>query len=238
MPDVDGVLGNDVKHRSDAWAEFRSERPEDEPIVRINDIMSVRQTAPQLVDAYGDRARAFLQIQNGCDHRCTFCIIPFGRGNSRSCSTLEVVEQARKLTANGHCELVLTGVDITSWGADLPGSPVLGDLVQALLSDVPQMSRLRLSSIDGAEIDPLLKRLICEDSHIAPHIHLSAQSGDDLILKRMKRRHTRQDIINLCMELRRERPDIAFGADLIAGLSNRNRRNVRTKFGADRRRKP
>ena len=216
MPEVAGVLGNDEKHKADAWRSLRDDV--DPAPVRVNDIMSVRATAPQLIDAYGDRARAFLQVQNGCDHRCTFCIIPYGRGNSRSAPIADVVEKAKTMAANGHHELVFTGVDITSWGADLEGAPVLGDLVDAVLRETPTSVRLRLSSIDGAEIDPVLRRLIENEMRIAPHVHLSVQSGSDMILKRMKRRHTRQDMIDLCQGLRAARPEIAFGADIIAGF--------------------
>lgn len=224
MDDVDLVLGNHEKLLPDVWRDIaagdsaaqRSEAGKAD--VRVDDIMSVRETAGHLVDGYGDRARAFLQIQNGCDHRCTFCIIPYGRGPSRSAPIDEVLTQAQKLVAHGHKELVLTGVDITSWGDDLEGTPPLGTLVEALLSGVEGLYRLRLSSIDGAEIDPLLFDLIASETRIAPHVHLSVQSGDDLILKRMKRRHSRDDIIKLCTELRAARPEIAFGADIIAGF--------------------
>ena len=187
-------------------------------IIRVNDIMSARETAGHMIDGYGDRARAFLQIQNGCDHRCTFCIIPYGRGNSRSAPVAHVVDQARKLVEAGHRELVLTGVDITSWGADLDGSPRLGGLVSALLDRVPALYRLRLSSIDGAEIDDELFERITGDERVAPHLHLSLQSGDNMILKRMKRRHSREQAIDLCQRVRAARPDVAFGADIIAGF--------------------
>ena len=217
MAEVDGVVGNAEKANPAVWRSALS-APGGDPIVRVNDIMSVRETAPQLVAGYGDRARAFLQVQNGCDHRCTFCVIPYGRGNARSAAVDVVAAQARALAAAGHQELVVTGVDITSWGGDLPGQPRLGTLVAALLTRVPELKRLRLSSIDGAELDPLLEELIVGEERIAPHLHLSVQSGDDMILKRMKRRHSRQDIIDLCARLRRGRPDIAFGADMIAGF--------------------
>ena len=217
MAEVDGVIGNDVKSDPTAWRDLLAMEP-GEGAVRVNDIMSVRTTAPQFVEGYGERARAFIQVQNGCDHRCTFCIIPYGRGNARSAPIENIVPQAKALVEAGHAELVITGVDITSWGSDLDGTPVLGDLVSAILDAVPDLRRLRLSSIDGAEIDPLLHDLIASDARIAPHIHLSVQSGDDMILKRMKRRHNRQDIIQLCTDLRNKRPGIAFGADIIAGF--------------------
>jgi threonylcarbamoyladenosine tRNA methylthiotransferase MtaB len=215
MPEVDAVLGNQEKLTAAAYANFGqglSER------VRVNDIMSVRETAPQMVDHFEGRARAFLQVQNGCDHRCTFCIIPYGRGNSRSVPMGSVVEEARRLVENGFTEIVLTGVDLTSYGADLPGGPSLGQLVAKLLKLVPDLKRLRLSSIDSIEADPALMRAIAEEERLMPHFHLSAQSGDDLILKRMKRRHSRADTIAFCDEVRRLRPDAAFGADLITGF--------------------
>jgi threonylcarbamoyladenosine tRNA methylthiotransferase MtaB len=215
MPEVDAVLGNQEKLTAAAYADFGqglSER------VRVNDIMSVTETAPQMVDHFEGRARAFLQVQNGCDHRCTFCIIPYGRGNSRSVPMGSVVEEARRLVENGFSEIVLTGVDLTSYGADLPGAPSLGQLVAKLLKLVPDLKRLRLSSIDSIEADPVLMRAIAEEARLMPHFHLSAQSGDDLILKRMKRRHSRADTIAFCEEVRRLRPDAAFGADLITGF--------------------
>jgi threonylcarbamoyladenosine tRNA methylthiotransferase MtaB len=180
--------------------------------------MALRETAPHMIDGYGDRARAFLQVQNGCDHRCTFCIIPFGRGPSRSTPVSGVVDQARRLVASGHRELVLTGVDITSWGADIDGAPRLGALVGAILEGAPDLFRLRLSSLDVAEIDEALFDRIAHDPRVAPHLHLSLQAGDDMILKRMKRRHTRAEAIAFCARARRARPEIAFGADLIAGF--------------------
>ena len=186
--------------------------------VRVNDIMSVRETAPQMVDHFDGQTRAFLQVQNGCDHRCTFCIIPYGRGNSRSVPMGAVVAEARRLVEQGFAEIVLTGVDLTSYGADLPGAPALGTLVAKLLKLVPELKRLRLSSIDSIEADAALMRAIAEEERLMPHFHLSAQSGDDLILKRMKRRHSRADTIAFCDAVRRCRPDAAFGADLIAGF--------------------
>jgi threonylcarbamoyladenosine tRNA methylthiotransferase MtaB len=186
--------------------------------VRVNDIMSIKETAGHLVKGLEGRARAFVQVQNGCDHRCTFCIIPYGRGNSRSVPVGEVVGQVRELVTNGYREIVLTGVDITSYGADLPGSPRLGNLARRILKLVPELERLRLSSIDSIEADDDLIRLIADEERLMPHLHLSLQSGDDMILKRMKRRHLRDDSIRFCNEVRRLRPDIVFGADFIAGF--------------------
>jgi len=215
MPEVDAVFGNEEKLTPGAYADFgigASER------IRVNDIMSVRETAPQMVDHFDGKTRAFLLVQNGCDHRCTFCIIPFGRGNSRSVPMGAAVAQARRLVENGFPEIVLTGVDLTSYGADLPGSPSLGLLVEKILRHVPQLKRLRLSSIDAIEADPHLMRAIEGEERLMPHFHLSAQSGDDLILKRMKRRHSRADVIAFCQAVRRVRPEAAFAADLIAGF--------------------
>jgi threonylcarbamoyladenosine tRNA methylthiotransferase MtaB len=186
--------------------------------VRVNDIMALKETAAQFVDSFEGRARAFLQVQNGCDHRCTFCIIPYGRGNSRSVPMGAVVDEARRLTENGFPEIVLTGVDLTSYGADLPGAPTLGALVRKLLKLVPELKRLRLSSIDSIEADDELLRAIAEEDRLMPHFHLSAQSGDDMILKRMKRRHSRADTIRFCEDVRARRPEAAFGADFIAGF--------------------
>jgi threonylcarbamoyladenosine tRNA methylthiotransferase MtaB len=213
MAEVDLVLGNAEKSAAGAYGD----KP-DAPRVRVNDIMSMRETAGHLIDGLRGRARAYVEVQNGCDHRCTFCIIPFGRGNSRSAPAGEVVEQVRRLTAEGYREVVLTGVDITSWGADLPGTPTLGQLVGRILKLVPELPRLRLSSIDAAEIDADLMRCLAEDARLMPHLHLSLQSGDDMILKRMKRRHSRADALRLVAEVRAVRPDTAFGADLIAGF--------------------
>ena len=213
MTEVDLVLGNAEKSQAGAYAETAPEGR-----VRVNDIMSVRETAGHLIDGLKDRARAYVEVQNGCDHRCTFCIIPYGRGNSRSAAAGEVVEQVRKLAAQGYLEVVLTGVDITSWGADLPGQPTLGQLVARILKLVPDLPRLRLSSIDAAEIDPDLMRCLAEDSRLMPYLHLSLQAGDDMILKRMKRRHSRGDALKLIADVRAVRPDTAFGADLIAGF--------------------
>jgi threonylcarbamoyladenosine tRNA methylthiotransferase MtaB len=215
MPEVDLVLGNAEKLRRESYADFGvagSER------VRVNDIFAVREIASHFVDSFEGRARAFLQVQNGCDHRCTFCIIPYGRGNSRSVPMGAVVEEARRLGERGYGEIVLTGIDLTSYGADLPGTPTLGQLCAKILKQAPELRRLRLSSIDSIEADPVLMRLIAEEERLAPHFHLSVQSGDDMILKRMKRRHSRKHTVEFCNEVRRLRPDAAFGADLIAGF--------------------
>ena len=215
MPEVEAVIGNSEKLDAQSYADFGSGALEK---LRVNDIMSVRETAPQLVDHFDGHTRAFLQVQNGCDHRCTFCIIPYARGNSRSVGMGAVIEEARRLTARGYAEIVLTGVDLTSYGADLPGQPGLGDLAARLLKLVPEIRRLRLSSIDSIEADESLLRLIGEEERLMPHFHLSAQSGDDLILKRMKRRHSRADTIAFTARVRALRPDAVFGADLIAGF--------------------
>jgi len=216
MPEVDRVLGNDDKLRSDAWTEAAL-APGGER-VRVNDIMSVGETAGHLVEGFDGKARAFVQVQNGCDHRCTFCIIPYGRGNSRSVPIGEIVSQIRKLVGVGYAEIVLSGVDITSYGADLPGRPTLGQMVRRLLAQVPELPRLRLSSLDPVEIDDDLWRLIADEPRLMPHLHLSLQAGDDMVLKRMKRRHLRADAIALCEKARRLRPGMVFGADLIAGF--------------------
>ncbi len=213
MAEVDLVLGNAEKAAPGAYLP----QPEG-PRVRVNDIMQVRETAGHLIDGLKDRARAYVEVQNGCDHRCTFCVIPYGRGNSRSAAAGEVVEQIRRLTAQGYNEVVLTGVDLTSWGADLPGGPTLGQLVARILKLVPELPRLRLSSIDAAEIDPDLMRCLAEEPRLMPYLHLSLQAGDDMILKRMKRRHSRADALTLIERVRAVRPDTAFGADLIAGF--------------------
>ena len=186
--------------------------------IKVNDIMAVRETAAHLIDGFEDRARAFVQVQNGCDHRCTFCIIPYGRGNSRSVPMGEVVGQVRRLCERGYREVVLTGVDLTGYGSNLPGAPRLGILVRQILKHVPELARLRLSSIDSVEADRDLLDALANESRLMPHLHLSLQSGDDLILKRMKRRHRRADAIAFCKELRRRRPDVVFGADMIAGF--------------------
>ena len=219
MAETDRVLGNDEKLSAAGWTQARAAFATDgSPKTIVNDIMAVKETAPHLVDAFAGRARAFVQVQNGCDHRCTFCIIPFGRGNSRSVPIGAVVEDVRRLVANGYCEVVLTGVDITSYGGDLPGAPKLGALVKQVLKHVPELQRLRLSSIDSVEADRELLDAIGGEPRLMPHLHLSLQAGDDLILKRMKRRHNRAHAIAFCRMLRRLRPNIAFGADLIAGF--------------------
>ena len=210
MGEVDLVLGNIEKLEAKNY--FINER------VRVNDIMSVRETASQMVDSFDGRARAFLQVQNGCDHRCTFCIIPYGRGNSRSVGVGEVIAEARRLVEAGFPEIVLTGVDLTSYGHNLPGEPSLGALVRKILKLVPDLKRLRISSIDSIEADDELMRAIAEEERLMPHFHLSAQAGDDMILKRMKRRHSRADTVAFCDQVRAMRPDAAFGADLIAGF--------------------
>ncbi len=217
MPEVDLVLGNDEKlkpehYRAEDFGVAREER------VRVNDIMSVRETALHMIDGFEGRARAFVQIQNGCDHRCTFCIIPYGRGNSRSVPAGDVVAQVRRLVENGTNEVVLTGVDMTAYGRDLPGNQTLGRLVRSVLSEVRELPRLRLSSIDSIEADDALLRAVAEEERLMPHLHLSLQSGDNMILKRMKRRHAREDSIAFCARIRALRADMVFGADLIAGF--------------------
>jgi threonylcarbamoyladenosine tRNA methylthiotransferase MtaB len=217
MPEVTRVIGNAEKMKAETFEPLNLLGP-DTPRARVNDIMSVRETAAHLVDGLDGRARAFVQVQTGCDHRCTFCIIPFGRGNSRSVPAGEVVDQVKRLVGTGHYEIVLTGVDLTSWGADLPNAPKLGNLAARILKLVPDLKQLRLSSIDAIEIDEPLFEALAHEARIAPHLHLSFQSGDDMILKRMKRRHSRADAIGLCRRLREARPEMAFGADLIAGF--------------------
>ena len=215
MAEVDYVIGNDDKMRAvtfDALAVGASER------VVVNDIMSVRETASHMLDGFTGHTRGFVQIQNGCDHRCTFCIIPFARGPSRSVPAGNLVVEVRRLVEAGFAEVVLTGVDITSYGRDLPGAMTLGKLVRAILKHVPELKRLRLSSIDQVEADADLMTAIADEERLMPHLHLSMQSGDDMILKRMKRRHARADAIEFCEQARRLRPDVAFGADLIAGF--------------------
>jgi len=212
MPEVDRVLGNEEKLRIESYA------PEADAPVAVSDILKVRETAGHLIDGFGGRARAFVQVQQGCDHRCTFCIIPYGRGNSRSVPVGEVVAQVRRLVARGVAEVVLTGVDIASYGADLPGRPSLGQLARRLLRLVPELRRLRLSSLDPAVADEALFRLLTEEPRLMPHLHLSLQSGSDLILKRMKRRHLMADAAAWVARARAARPDLALGADLIAGF--------------------
>jgi threonylcarbamoyladenosine tRNA methylthiotransferase MtaB len=218
MAEVDLVLGNEEKLKASSYRALPDFGVNDTEKARVNDIFSVRETAGHMVDAIEGRARAFVQVQNGCDHRCTFCIIPYGRGNSRSVPMGAVVEQVKRLAGNGYAEIVLTGVDLTSYGADLPGSPKLGRLVKTILRQVPDVRRLRLSSIDSIEADGDLMEAIATEKRLMPHLHLSLQSGDDMILKRMKRRHLREHAIGFCEEVRGIRPDIVFGADIIAGF--------------------
>src|ERR1019366_7408750 len=226
MAEVDRVIGNDDKMRGEAWRAARTALDagtgfgiaQSEKIA-VADIMAVREMAPHLVEGFQKGLpRVFVQVQNGCDHRCTFCIIPYGRGNSRSVPMGAVVEQVRALIERGHAEIVLTGVDLTSYGADLPGAPKLGQLTKQILRHVPELKRLRISSIDQVEVDRDLLDVIADDERLMPHLHLSLQSGDDLILKRMKRRHCRDDAVQFCAQVRRLRPDIALGADIIAGF--------------------
>ena len=220
MSEVDQVLGNHEKMNP---MSFGPDAPSER--IRVNDIMSVRETAPQFMGSENapniksqSRSRAFLQVQNGCDHRCTFCIIPYGRGNSRSVPAGEIVGSIKSLVRQGYNEVVLTGVDLSSWGGDLPGTPPLGDLIRRILKLVPDLPRLRLSSIDPAEVDDVLFNLLTTDPRMSPYLHLSLQAGDDMILKRMKRRHTREDAISLCQRLKTARPEFTFGADIIAGF--------------------
>lgn len=217
MPEVTRVIGNTEKMQPDTWAALVPDLIGQTERVQVDDIMSVRETAGHLIDGFG-RHRAYVQVQNGCDHRCTFCIIPYGRGNSRSVPAGVVVDQIKRLVDRGYNEVVLTGVDLTSWGADLPGLPRLGDLVMRILKLVPDLPRLRISSIDSIEADENLMRAIATEPRLMPHLHLSLQAGDDMILKRMKRRHLRDDAIAFCAEARRLRPDMTFGADIIAGF--------------------
>jgi threonylcarbamoyladenosine tRNA methylthiotransferase MtaB len=219
MPEADRVLGNAEKLTPSAWASVGAARINTNvPKAVVGDIMAIKQSAAHLIDTFSARTRAFVQVQNGCDHRCTFCIIPFGRGNSRSVPMDAVVEDVRRLVAHGYLEVVLTGVDITSYGTDLSGAPALGTLVKRILKKVPKLKRLRLSSIDSVEADRDLLDAFASDERLMPHLHLSLQSGDDLILKRMKRRHLRADAIAFCHAVRQLRPDTVFGADLIAGF--------------------
>jgi threonylcarbamoyladenosine tRNA methylthiotransferase MtaB len=222
MPEVALVLGNAEKTSAEAWRAQRERLTQSglavEEKIAVNDIMAASQTAAHLVDGFDGHSRAFVQVQNGCDHRCTFCIIPFGRGNSRSVPMGEVVAEVRRLCAHGYREVVLTGVDLTSYGAHLPGAPRLGALVKQILKHVPELPRLRLSSIDSIEADRDLLDALATDARLMPHLHLSLQAGDDLILKRMKRRHQRADAVAFCDQVRRLRPDIVLGADIIAGF--------------------
>ncbi|MFC3723940.1 tRNA (N(6)-L-threonylcarbamoyladenosine(37)-C(2))-methylthiotransferase MtaB [Neoaquamicrobium sediminum] len=218
MDEVDLVLGNEEKLKAHNYRALPDFGVNDFEKARVNDIMSVTETASHMVDAIEGRARAFVQVQNGCNHRCTFCIIPYGRGNSRSVPMGAAVDQVKRLAGNGYAEVVLTGVDMTGYGADLPGSPRLGRLVKTILKQVPDLARLRLSSIDSIEADDELMEAIATEPRLMPHLHLSLQAGDDMVLKRMKRRHLRDDSIRFCEDVRQLRPDIVFGADLIAGF--------------------
>ena len=220
MAEVDQVMGNEEKldpvnyaPRSNALLNISASEK-----ILVNDIMSVKETASHMVTSFDGRARAFVQVQNGCNHRCTFCIIPYGRGNSRSVPVGEIVAQTRALVENGYKEIVLTGVDISDYGSDLPGTPTLGQMMRRLLALVPELQRLRLSSIDAVEVDADLYKLIAEEPRLMPHIHISLQAGDDMILKRMKRRHSRKDALDFCQHVRNLRPDVVFGADIIAGF--------------------
>ncbi|APG48652.1 tRNA (N(6)-L-threonylcarbamoyladenosine(37)-C(2))-methylthiotransferase MtaB [Phaeobacter porticola] len=220
MAEVDKVIGNTEKMQAGTW-QAMAKGPNfigETEKVQVDDIMSVTETAGHLIDGFGTRSRAYVQVQNGCDHRCTFCIIPYGRGNSRSVPAGVVVDQIKRLVDTGYNEVVLTGVDLTSWGADLPATPKLGDLVMRILKLVPDLRRLRISSIDSIEVDDNLMQAIATEPRLMPHLHLSLQHGDDLILKRMARRHLRDDAIAFCEEARRLRPDMTFGADIIAGF--------------------
>ncbi len=218
IDEVDLILGNEEKLKANSYRMLPDFGVNQFEKVRVNDIMEVRETASHMVDAIEGRARAFVQVQNGCDHRCTFCIIPYGRGNSRSVPMGGVVDQVKRLVDNGYREVVLTGVDMTSYGPDLPGSLRLGKLVKTVLNQVPDLQRLRLSSIDSIEADEDLMEAIANEKRLMPHLHLSLQAGDDMILKRMKRRHLRDDSIRFCADVRALRPDIVFGADIIAGF--------------------
>ncbi|MEO9469290.1 tRNA (N(6)-L-threonylcarbamoyladenosine(37)-C(2))-methylthiotransferase MtaB [Parasphingorhabdus sp.] len=215
MPETAGVVGNFDKYEPD---NFKFGLESNQPDIRVSDIMKVRETAPHMISAFTERSRAFVEIQNGCDHRCTFCIIPYGRGNSRSVPAGQVVSQIQALVDQGFQEVVLTGVDVTSYGPDLPGKPTLGQLVERILTHVPDLPRLRLSSLDGVEIDERLFDLLTGEARVMPHVHISLQSGDNLILKRMKRRHSREQAIELVADLKSARPEITIGADLIAGF--------------------
>ncbi|MEP3633823.1 MAG: tRNA (N(6)-L-threonylcarbamoyladenosine(37)-C(2))-methylthiotransferase MtaB [Shimia thalassica] len=222
MNEVDRVIGNTEKMQAATWADMAQQQDPDfigqTEKVQVDDIMSVTETAGHLIDGFGTRSRAYVQVQNGCDHRCTFCIIPYGRGNSRSVPAGVVVDQIKRLVDKGYNEVVLTGVDLTSWGADLPAEPKLGDLVMRILRLVPDLPRLRISSIDSIEVDENLMMAIATEPRLMPHLHLSLQHGDNMILKRMARRHLREDAIQFATEARKLRPDMTFGADIIAGF--------------------
>ena len=233
MSEVDKLIGNHAKLEADTWIKAKPALDfgvAAEERVLIDDLNSVRETALHLVDSFEGHVRAFVQVQNGCDHRCTFCIIPYGRGPSRSVAMGEIVAQARKLVENGYREIVLTGVDLTAWGLDLPGKPRLGALVRSILRHVPELPRLRISSLDPVEVDADLMRAIGEEERLMPHLHLSLQAGDDLILKRMKRRHSRADAVRFCDDVRRLRPDMVFGADLIAGFPTETEQHFRNSL--------
>ena len=216
MDEVDQIIGNDLKLKAETWGAPNFLKSEEK--IRVNDIMSVTETASHLLQGFEDHSRAFLQVQNGCDHRCTFCIIPFGRGNSRSVPIGVIAEQIKTLTGQGYNEVVLTGVDVTSYGPDLPGQPTFGQMIRRVLALNPDLPRLRLSSLDPVEIDEDLWNLIENEPRLMPSLHISMQSGDNMILKRMKRRHNREDLIEMCQKARKMRPDISFGADIIAGF--------------------
>jgi threonylcarbamoyladenosine tRNA methylthiotransferase MtaB len=218
MAEVTRVVGNHEKMQPDTWQSLAPDLIGETEKVIVNDIMSVTETAGHMIDGFGTRSRAYVQVQNGCDHRCTFCIIPYGRGNSRSVPAGVVVEQIKRLVGRGFNEVVLTGVDLTSWGADLPAAPRFGDLVMRILKLVPDLPRLRISSIDSIEADDNLMQAIATEPRLMPHLHLSLQHGDDLILKRMKRRHLRDDAIRFTEEALKLRPEMTFGADIIAGF--------------------
>lgn len=218
MPEVNVVLGNTEKMDPNTWVGLAPDLIEHTEPVQVDDIMSVKDTAGHLIDGFGTRSRAYVQVQNGCDHRCTFCIIPYGRGNSRSVPAGVVVDQIKRLVDKGYNEVVLTGVDLTSWGADLPATPKFGDLVMRILRLIPDLPRLRISSIDSIEVDDNLMQAIATEKRLMPHLHLSLQHGDDMILKRMKRRHLRDDAIQFCEEASKLRPDMTYGADIIAGF--------------------
>ena len=218
MDEVDSVIGNTEKMQLATWQGMTADFIGTTEKVQVDDIMSVTETAGHLIDGFGTRSRAYVQVQNGCDHRCTFCIIPFGRGNSRSVPAGVVIDQIKRLVDKGYNEVVLTGVDLTSWGADLPAQPKLGDLVMRILKLVPDLPRLRISSIDSIEVDDNLMQAIATEPRLMPHLHLSLQAGDNMVLKRMKRRHLREDAIAFCQQAKRLRPDRTFGADIIAGF--------------------
>jgi len=218
MDEVDVVMGNTEKMNPATWQQLGGGFIGETESVLVDDIMSVTETAQHLIDGFGTRSRAYVQVQNGCDHRCTFCIIPYGRGNSRSVPAGVIVDQIKRLVQRGFNEVVLTGVDLTSWGADLPSTPQLGDLVARILKLVPDLPRLRISSIDSIEVDEALMQAIATEPRLMPHMHLSLQAGDDMILKRMKRRHLRDDAIRFCEDAKKLRPDMTFGADIIAGF--------------------